>query len=157
MGRRTEKACPAGLSDVSVRFSKCCIPVPGDEIIGFVTRGRGVSIHRTDCVNMMNLSEADRQRIIEAEWSVDSQGSADEDYDAEIVIYAYDRMGILMDITKILTENKIDVKAMNTRTSKQGIATINVSFAIRGVEALNELIKKLRNVPSVTDIQRSRS
>lgn len=106
---------------------------------------------------MMNLSEADRQRIIEAEWSVDSQGSADEDYDAEIVIYAYDRMGILMDITKILTENKIDVKAMNTRTSKQGIATINVSFAIRGVEALNELIKKLRNVPSVTDIQRSRS
>ena len=147
----------AGLSDVSVRFSKCCSPVPGDEIIGFVTRGRGVSIHRTDCVNMMNLSEADRQRIIEAEWSVDSQGSADEDYDAEIVIYAYDRMGILMDITKILTENKIDVKAMNTRTSKQGIATINVSFAIRGVEALNELIKKLRNVPSVTDIQRSRS
>lgn len=138
-------------------FSKCCSPVPGDEIIGFVTRGRGVSIHRTDCVNMMNLSEADRQRIIEAEWSVDSQGSADEDYDAEIVIYAYDRMGILMDITKILTENKIDVKAMNTRTSKQGIATINVSFAIRGVEALNELIKKLRNVPSVTDIQRSRS
>jgi guanosine-3',5'-bis(diphosphate) 3'-pyrophosphohydrolase len=147
----------AGLSDVSVRFSKCCSPVPGDEIIGFVTRGRGVSIHRTDCVNMMNLSEADRQRIIEAEWSVDSQGSADEDYDAEIVIYAYDRMGILMDITRVLTENKIDVKAMNTRTSKQGIATINVSFAIRGVEALNELIKKLRNVPNVTDIERSRA
>ena len=146
-----------GIDDMAVRFSRCCNPVPGDEIIGFVTRGRGVSIHRTDCVNMMNLSEADRQRIIEAEWSVDSQGSADEDYDAEIVIYAYDRMGILMDITKILTENKIDVKAMNTRTSKQGIATINVSFAIRGVEALNELIKKLRNVPSVTDIQRSRS
>ena len=145
----------AGLSDVSVRFSKCCSPVPGDEIIGFVTRGRGVSIHRTDCVNMMNLSEADRQRIIEAEWSVDSQGSADED--SEIVIYAYDRMGILMDITRVLTENKIDVKAMNTRTSKQGIATINVSFAIRGVEALNELIKKLRNVPNVTDIERSRA
>ncbi len=73
----------------------CCSPVPGDEIVGFVTRGRGVSIHRTDCVNMMMLSEADRERIIEAEWSVDSQGSADEDYDAEIVIYAYDRMGIL--------------------------------------------------------------
>ena len=71
-----------GLHDLAVRFSRCCAPVPGDEIIGFVTRGRGVSIHRTDCVNMMNLSEADRQRIIEAEWSVDSQGSADEDYDS---------------------------------------------------------------------------
>lgn len=147
----------AGLSDVSVRFSKCCSPVPGDEIIGFVTRGRGVSIHRTDCVNMMNLSELDRQRIIEAEWQVDAGGSEDEYYDTEIVIYAYDRMGILLDITKILIENKIDVKSMNTRTSKQGIATINVGFGIRGVEALNELIKKLHNVPSVTDIQRTRA
>lgn len=147
----------AGLNDVSVRFSKCCSPVPGDEIIGFVTRGRGVSIHRTDCVNMMNLSEADRQRIIEAEWNVDSQETADEYYDAEIIIYAYDRMGILMDITKVLTENKIDVKALNTRTSKQGIATINVSFGVRSVETLNELMKKLKNVPSVTDIERTRA
>jgi GTP pyrophosphokinase len=147
----------AGLNDVSVRFSKCCSPVPGDEIIGFVTRGRGVSIHRTDCVNMMNMSAADRQRIIEAEWQVDPQDGNDEYYDTEIVIYAYDRMGILLDITQIMIENKIDVKSMNTRTSKQGIATINVGFSVRSVEALNDLIKKLKNVPNVTDIQRTRS
>jgi GTP pyrophosphokinase len=106
---------------------------------------------------MMNMSAADRQRIIEAEWQVDSQGTSDEYYDTEIVIYAYDRMGILLDITQIMIENRIDVKSMNTRTSKQGIATINIGFSVRGVEALNDLIKKLKNVPNVTDIQRTRS
>ena len=147
----------AGLDDVSVRFSKCCNPVPGDEIIGFVTRGRGVSIHRTDCINMMNLPETDRQRIIEAEWQITPDGKPDELYDTEIIIYAYDRMGILMDIAKTFTENKIDVQSINSKTSKQGIATINVGFAIRGVEALNELTKKLRNIESVKDIQRTQS
>lgn len=147
----------AGIDDVSVRFSKCCSPVPGDEIIGFVTRGRGVSIHRTDCVNMMNLSESDRSRIIEAEWETTSDGKEDELYDTEIIIYAYDRLGVLLDLTKVFTENKIDVKSVNSRTSKQGIATINIGFAIRGVEALNDLIKKLRQVESVKDIQRTQS
>ncbi len=147
----------AGIDDVSVRFSKCCSPVPGDEIIGFVTRGRGVSIHRTDCVNMMNLSEDDRHRIIEAEWQVTPEGKENEYYDTEIIIYAYDRMGLLLEITKIFTENKIDVKSMNTRTSKQGIATITVGFGIRGVESLRELTKKLRAVDGIKDIQRTRS
>ena len=147
----------AGIDDVSVRFSKCCSPVPGDEIIGFVTRGRGVSIHRTDCVNMMNLPEHDRNRIIEAEWQTTPGGKEDELYDTEIIIYANDRMGILMDLTKVFTENKIDVKSVNSRTSKQGIATINIGFAVRGVEALNDLIQKLYQVESVKDIQRTQS
>ena len=147
----------AGIDDVSVRFSKCCNPVPGDEIIGFVTRGRGVSIHRTDCINMMNLSEADRHRIIEAEWQVSSEGKDNELYDAEIIIYANDRMGLLLEITKVFTEMKIDVKSMNIRTSKQGIATINVGFAIRGVEALHEVTKKVRQIEGIKDIQRTQA
>lgn len=147
----------AGLNDVSVRFSKCCSPVPGDEIIGFVTRGRGVSVHRTDCVNMMNLSDQDRMRIIEAEWETATEGKESELYDTEIIIYAYDRMGILLDITKIFTENKIDVKSVNSRTSKQGIATINMGFAIRSVEELHNLTKKILQVEGVKDIQRTQS
>ena len=147
----------AGIDDVSVRFSKCCNPVPGDEIIGFVTRGRGVSIHRTDCINMMNLSEADRHRIIEAEWQVSSEGKDNELYDAEIIIYANDRMGLLLEITKVFTEMKIDVKSMNIRTSKQGIATINVGFAICGVEALHEVTKKVRQIEGIKDIQRTQA
>ena len=147
----------AGINDVSVRFSKCCSPVPGDEIIGFVTRGRGVSIHRTDCVNMMNLSDSDRQRIIEAEWENTQEVNDGELYDTEIIIYAYDRMGILLDISKILTENKVDVTSINSRTSKQGIATINLRFGIRSADELRDLTQKLRQVESVKDIERTQS
>ena len=147
----------AGIDDVSVRFSKCCSPVPGDEIIGFVTRGRGVSIHRTDCINMMNLSEQDRMRIIEAEWEMPSAGKDNELYDTEIIIYAYDRLGILLEITMVFTENKIDVKSVNSRTSKQGIATVNMGFAIHSVEELDNLTKKLRQIEGVKDIQRTQS
>ena len=147
----------AGLDDVSVRFSKCCSPVPGDEIIGFVTRGRGVSIHSTDCINMMNLTEADRQRIIDAEWQMSPEGKADELYDTELVIYAYDRIGVLLDITKVFTESGITIRNVNSRTSKQGIATITIGFAIRGVEALHTLTAKIRQVESVKDIQRTQS
>lgn len=142
-----------GLNDVAVRFSKCCSPVPGDEIVGFVTRGRGVSIHRTDCVNVMNLSEEDRVRMIDAEWSTDAQ--KDELYNTEIVIYATNRTGVLTDISRIFTENKIDITSMNVRTSKKNTATISIGFETHGVEQLRVLVQKLRNVESVMDIERT--
>lgn len=142
-----------GLDDLAVRFSRCCNPVPGDEIVGFVTRGRGISIHRTDCVNMIHLPMEERNRLIEAEWS--AQAKKNEDYyPVEIVIYSYNRSGVLFDVSKIFTENEIDVKSMNVRTSKQDKATIVVGFETRGVEQLNKLVKKLRNVESVIDIER---
>ena len=141
-----------GLDDLAVRFSRCCNPVPGDEIVGFVTRGRGISIHRTDCVNMIHLPVEERNRLIEAEWS--AQAKKNEDYyPVEIVIYSYNRSGVLFDVSKIFTENEIDVKSMNVRTSKQDKATIVVGFETRGVEQLNKLVKKLRNVESVIDIE----
>ena len=142
-----------GLDDLAVRFSRCCNPVPGDEIVGFVTRGRGISIHRTDCVNMIHLPVEERNRLIEAEWS--AQAKKNEDYyPVEIVLYSYTRSGVLFDVSKIFTENEIDVKSMNVRTSKQDKATIVVGFETRGVEQLNKLVKKLRNVESVIDIER---
>jgi GTP diphosphokinase / guanosine-3',5'-bis(diphosphate) 3'-diphosphatase len=145
-----------GIHDLAVRFSKCCSPVPGDEIIGFVTRGRGVSIHRTDCINLMNLSEEDRARLIEAEWNVSLDKSHGGDlYAAEIKIYANNRSGVLVDVSKILTENKIDVTSMTVRTSKQGTATISVGFEINGVEQLQFIVAKLRNIESVLDIERT--
>lgn len=144
-----------GIHDVAVRFSKCCGPVPGDEIVGFVTRGRGVSIHRTDCVNLMNLSEEDRARLIEAEWNVPQDKAQGELYAAEIKIYANNRSGVLVDVSKILTENKIDVTSMTVRTSKQGTATISVGFEINGVEQLRYIVSKLRSIESVLDIERT--
>ena len=143
-----------GIHDVAVRFSKCCSPIPGDEIVGFVTRGRGITIHRTDCVNIMNLPESERQRLIEAEWEA---GEADHQlYTVEINIYANNRTGLLVDISKIFTERKIDVTAMNVRTSKQGTATIDMAFDVNSKSELNALIEKIRQVESVLDIERSR-
>ena len=144
-----------GIHDVAVRFSKCCSPVPGDEIVGFVTRGRGVSIHRTDCINVMNLPEIERARVIEAEWMAGYNNGGDNKYAAEIKIYANNRTGILADLSKITTERKIDVTNMNVRTSKQGLATITMGFEISSVEELNRLIDKMRNVESIIDIERT--
>lgn len=143
-----------GIHDVAVRFSKCCSPVPGDEIVGFVTRGRGVSIHRTDCINIINLQEIDRGRLIDAEWQEESlEGS--EKYLAEIVIYANNRNGLLADVSRALTEKNIDIISMNTKVSKQGTATMATSFYISGIEELNRIIDKLRNIQDVMDIVRT--
>ncbi len=143
-----------GIDDVAVRFSKCCSPVPGDEIVGFVTRGRGVSIHRTDCVNMINMSELDKARLIEAEWQRLEAGPEDR-YSADIKIYANNRTGLIVDISKILTEKKIDLKNMNCRTSKQGTATIDLGFEVSGISELNELINKFKSIEGVLDIERT--
>ena len=143
-----------GIHDVAVRFSKCCSPIPGDEIVGYVTRGRGVTIHRTDCINVMNMSAEDRNRLIDAEWQVPAHESS-ERYMADINVFAYNRTGLIVDISKIFTERKIDILALNTRTSKQGMATINISFEVRSKEELNSLIEKIRQIESVKDIERT--
>ncbi|MBS1318115.1 MAG: bifunctional (p)ppGpp synthetase/guanosine-3',5'-bis(diphosphate) 3'-pyrophosphohydrolase [Lachnospiraceae bacterium] len=143
-----------GIHDVAVRFSKCCSPVPGDEIVGFVTRGRGISIHRTDCVNVINLSEEDRARLIDAEWQKSDQDK-NERYTAEIKIFGYNRTGLLVDITKIFTERKIDLSSLNCRVSKQGVATILLTFDVQGKEELASLTAKIRQIESVIDIERT--
>lgn len=143
-----------GIHDVAVRFSKCCSPIPGDEIVGFVTRGRGITIHRTDCVNVLNMSEIDRIRLIEAEWQQPDTKAA-EKYMAEIQVFANNRTGLLVDISKILTERKIDVRSINSRTNKQEKATISMSFEVRSKEELQSLIEKIRQVESVLDVERT--
>ena len=145
----------SGLHDLAVRYSKCCSPVPGDEIVGFVTRGRGVSIHRTDCVNIINLSAEERARLIDAEWQEGEADNPNERFPAEIKIYVNNRTGVLVDVSKILTEMKIDLTGVNSRTNKQGKATITMSFDVHSKEELNSIIAKIRQVESVIDIERS--
>ena len=142
-----------GIADLSVRFSKCCSPVPGDEIVGFVTRGRGISVHRTDCVNMMNLPEVERIRIIDAEWQ--APDNHQEKYTAEIKIFANNRNGLLADISRALTEKNINILSMNTRTTKQGLATLQTTFEVESREELNRVIDKVRGIESVIDIERT--
>ena len=144
-----------GIHDLAVRFSRCCNPVPGDEIVGFVTRGRGISIHRTDCINMINLPEDERARLIDAEWQKPEMDSGSTTYSTEIKVYANNRIGLFVDISKVFTERQIDIKSMNVRTTKQGMATIIMTFDIHGVEELNRLTDKIRQIESVLDIERS--
>lgn len=144
-----------GIHDLAVRFSKCCSPVPGDEIVGFVTRGRGISIHRTDCVNILNLPEDERSRLIDAEWQEAEGDDTKERYSTEIKIYANNRIGMFVDISRVFTERQIDITSMNSRTNKQGKATITMTFDIHGVEELNRLTDKLRQIEGVIDIERT--
>lgn len=144
-----------GIDDVAVRFSRCCNPVPGDEIVGFVTRGRGLSIHRTDCVNMIHLTEGERARLIDAEWEESVAEKNGGQYLAEIKMYVYDRQGLLMEVSRILTENGVDVKSMNVRTSKQGTATIETGFIVHGRSELEKVVMKLRQLEGVIDIERA--
>jgi GTP pyrophosphokinase len=144
-----------GIHDLAVRFSKCCSPVPGDEIVGFVTRGRGISIHRTDCVNVFNLPEDERNRLIDAEWQEQEGEATKERYSSEIKIFANNRIGMFVDISKVFTERQIDITSMNSRTNKQGKATITMTFDIHGVEELGKLVDKLRQIEGVIDIERT--
>ena len=142
-----------GIHDVAVRYAHCCNPVPGDEIVGFVTRGRGITIHRTDCVNMMNLPEDERSRLIEAEWQ-QTEGVR-ETYSTEIKIYCNNRLGLIVDISKIFTEAKIDITSINLKTAKNGTATLILTFDIHGKDELMKLTDKIRSVEGVLDIGRT--
>ena len=144
-----------GLYDVAVHFSKCCNPVPGDEIVGFVTRGRGISIHRTDCVNIINLSKIEKDRLIEAEWQDTALMDNGAEYQADLKIFCHDRPGLLVDITKIFTEKEINISGIQSKTSKQGIATIEVFFNIKGRDQIKVLVEKLRQIESVIDVERT--
>ena len=143
-----------GIDDMAVRFSRCCNPVPGDEIVGFVTRGRGMSIHRTDCVNIINLSEAERIRLIDAEWEASITEERGQ-YLSGIKLYANNRQGLLMEVSKVFTENKLDIGSINTHLSKQGVATMELGFIISGRDELTRVVEKLRQIPGVIDIERT--
>ncbi|MGN0152795.1 MAG: RelA/SpoT family protein [Wujia sp.] len=143
-----------GMDDVAVRFSKCCAPVPGDEIVGYITRGRGISIHRTDCVNVLCMDEFDRKRLIEADWASGQVQDANL-YSTEIIIYANDSKGLVFALSKIFNEANINLTGMNVRVNKQGKATVSVKFEIHSKDQLNKLIAKIRSVEGIIDIERT--
>lgn len=144
-----------GLYDVAVHFSKCCSPVPGDEIVGFVTRGRGVSVHRTDCINIINLTDMEKSRLIDAEWQEGAESEKFGDYLAGIKVYCNDRAGLIVDISRVFTERDINIIGINSKTSKQGIATIEINFHTKGRGQIGSLVEKLRQIENVIDIERT--
>ena len=142
-----------GVGDIAVRFSKCCGPLPGDEIIGYITRGRGVSIHRADCINILSMPPEEKERLIEATWLQEKQAVEKRTYVTEIQITCLDRLGIIVDISKILSDMKLPVKSLNAKTTK-GNAIFNVKIEIHDIYQLEELTRKINAVRDVLEIIR---
>lgn len=140
-----------GIDNCLVKLSKCCNPLPGDEIVGYITKGRGVSVHRTDCTNVKDLLN-EENRMIDVYWFDDVNGS----YKVEIEILANDRNGLLRDIIKQVENNKVKLTGMNTKTTKENIAVIDISLEVLNTEMLNKVISSFRNVESVYDVNRKR-
>ena len=140
-----------GIDNCLVKLSKCCNPLPGDEILGYITKGRGVSVHRTDCVNVKDLFN-EENRMIDVYWFDDVNGS----YKVEIEILANDRNGLLKDVIKQVENAKVKLTGMNTRTTKEGIAIIDISLELENKEMLNKMLSALRNIESVYDVNRKR-
>ena len=145
-----------GIHDVAVRFSKCCSPLPGDEIVGFVTRGRGVTIHRTDCINILNMSSVDRARLIDAEWDKPSSAFKEEKYEAGITIYAENKVGMMVEISKVMSTKNLNIMSINMRINKQNMATVDMSFKVASADELSKVIEKIAAIDGVIDIQRTK-
>jgi GTP pyrophosphokinase len=140
-----------GVGDTAVRFARCCGPMPGDEILGYVTRGRGLTVHRTDCVNVIHMDELDRRRLIEAQWQMEIK--RDASFHTDMRINCDNRDGLLVDISRILFEEKVNVKMLNTRTS-QGETVMHLGLEVSSGQQLQFLTKKLQNVQGVHEIIR---
>ena len=141
----------SGMTNVQVRFAKCCNPVPGDEIIGFITNFRGISVHRADCSNIDSMQSDKNHRIVDVQWEKESQ----ELYSARIEIHAMDRPNLISDIISLVNELKIPLNAMNVESKKDKTAVIHLSLLIKDVNLLEECLKRIRKLSSVTDAFRT--
>ncbi len=141
-----------GIDNCLVKLSKCCNPVPGDEIIGYITKGRGVSVHRTDCVNVKELLQEDN-RMIDVEWYNENKETS---YTVDIEIFANDRNGLLADIIKELSNLKTKIMGVNARATKEKIAITDIKIEVENIDELNKILKALRKVDSVYEVKRKK-
>lgn len=139
-----------GLDNILVRFAKCCNPLPGDEIVGYVTKGRGVAVHRKDCPNANVNGDFFKNRLLEVEWC----NSESSRFEAEIQIKGVDRKGIINDITHAVAVEKVGFNGINARKGKEGIINVNLLIEVDNIDELNLLMKKIKSIPGIEDVYR---
>ena len=143
-----------GVGNLKTSMANCCLPVPGEAIVGFITQGRGVTVHRQDCSNILQLRLDEPQRVIEVEWGE----RALTRYPVEIEIQAWDRSGLLRDVTSLLGNEKVNVLAVNTLTdTRDGIARMRITVEVDGLETLGRLFSRIQQLSNVIEVQRLRS
>ena len=140
-----------GVDNLKVRTAKCCNPVPGDNIVGYITRGRGVSIHRKGCPNLQSLIDNDEERIIEVNW--DQKRS--ESYIVDLNIEAVDKSDLLNDITRLIKNEQIKLLSVNARADKYGKAYINLSVELSSIEHMKDIMNKIKDISGVLSVQRA--
>jgi GTP pyrophosphokinase len=140
-----------GIDNLLVRFARCCNPVPGDEIIGYITRGRGVSVHRLDCMNIPAAGESEEaERVIEVEW----EESVEANYSVDIEITGHDRRGVLNEVLQAVSESKTNISAVTSRAVKNKMAMIHMTILIRNVQHLESVVEKIKRVKDIYSVQR---
>ena len=139
-----------GLNNIMVRYAKCCSPVAGDEIVGYITKGRGISVHRKDCSNIKNLPIEEKHKLVEVNWG-SYQG---EEYISEIQVKSEDRGGLLTEIMTIISESNFHLQALSAKTSKNNVASINIKLRINSIDQLRDLMKKIRRLSGVMEVFR---
>jgi len=150
--RSTDKGVKVkGVDDLLVRLARCCNPVPGDEINGFITRGRGVSIHRADCSNMQLLLETEKERIIPVEWD----NRENEFYQVNLAIEAYNKKALLNDITSLMKEEQIEISSVEARTDKYNRAHIQLALELNNLQHMKEIMQKLDQIPGILSVNRA--
>ena len=142
-----------GIDNILIRLAKCCNPVPGDEIVGYITKGRGVSVHRKDCTNVsLNDGKNNDKRVV-VYW--DSNDLTSKEFEAEIQIIAYDTKSLFMDITRLFTEEKVSLNGINAKTNKENVAVMNFVIQVSSVDKLRSIMSKLRKIEGVSDVRRA--
>lgn len=143
-----------GADNLMIKLAKCCNPVPGDDIIGFITKGRGISVHRCDCSNIRNLPEREKARFIDVEWEDLKVGKS---YDAEICIEGSDRKGILSDISRVCEDMDIHLSGVNAKTGKDGSLSMTITLSISSTQEMQKVFRNLRNIDGITHVFRAKS
>ncbi|HZK61626.1 MAG TPA: bifunctional (p)ppGpp synthetase/guanosine-3',5'-bis(diphosphate) 3'-pyrophosphohydrolase [Anaerovoracaceae bacterium] len=144
----------AGVDNLLMRFSKCCNPVPGDEIVGFITKGRGISVHRADCINVLSLPMEERARCIEVIWDEDRQNKS---YNTDVTILADDRKGLFSDLSRVCEDMDVHITGVNAKSSKEQVVTIIMSLSISNKSQMEKIFRSFKNVPGVTDVFRTKT
>ena len=143
-----------GVDNLMIRISRCCNPVPGDNIIGFITRGRGISVHRSDCTNIISLPEEEKSKMIAVEWEDLKEGKS---YSTDVLIRAIDRKGLISDISKACDDLDVDISGVNAKSNKDGQANITLTLSISSTQEVQKVLRSIRNVEGVTNVYRARA
>lgn len=143
-----------GADNLMIKLSKCCNPVPGDDITGFITKGRGISVHRCDCSNITSLPETDKARLIEVEWEDLKKG---KNYDADIFLSCIDRKGLILDISKACDDMDIQLHGVNLRTTEDGLCNMTITLSIGSTHEMEKVLRNFRNIDSVLKVYRAKS